>query len=234
MILNFHSDTLYLSAPKDFSRVGAYFFLGSVPQDGDPIKLNGSIHITWAILKLVAASAAEAELGALFLNTQEAKVLWLILAELSHPQPPTPIHIDNTTTVGIVNNTIKQQRSQAIEMRYFWLLDEKCNDTSSSTTNPDWKTLAIIHPNIILPTYINTPGHIMSIWTTYPLSYQKLWSQALIKGVLKSLGIPTPRNPHYQALAISLWQTSLSYPVTEYLASQEYNRDIPLTTTIQE
>jgi hypothetical protein len=75
MILNNHSDTSYLSAPKDFSRVGAYFFLGSIPQDGDPIKLNGSIHITRAILKLVAASAAEAELGALFLNTQKAKVL---------------------------------------------------------------------------------------------------------------------------------------------------------------
>jgi hypothetical protein len=54
-------------------------------------------------------------------------------------------------------------------------------------------------------------------------------------GVLKSLGIPTPRNPHYQALAISLvWPTPLSYPVTEYLASQEYNRDISLATTIQE
>jgi hypothetical protein len=46
MILNIHSDTSYLSAPKDFSRVGAYFFLGSIPQDGDPIKLNGAIDIT--------------------------------------------------------------------------------------------------------------------------------------------------------------------------------------------
>jgi hypothetical protein len=71
----------------------------------------------------VAASAAEAELGALFLNAQEAKVIQLVLEELGHPQPPTPIHIDNTTTVGIVNNTIKQQRSQAIGMRYFLLLD---------------------------------------------------------------------------------------------------------------
>jgi hypothetical protein len=41
--------------------------------------------------------------------------------------------------------------------------------------------------------------------------------------MLKSLGIPTPRNPYYQALAISLvWQTPLSYPVIKYLASQEY------------
>ena len=35
----------------------------------------------------------------------------------------TPIHINNTTTVGIVNNSIKPQLSQAMKMRYFWLLD---------------------------------------------------------------------------------------------------------------
>jgi hypothetical protein len=116
MILNVHSDALYLSAPKACSRAGGYFFLGSIPQDGDPIKQNGAIHIACAIVKLVAASTAEAELGALFLNVQEAKVLCLILVELGHPQTPTPIHIDNTTAVGIVNNTIKQQRSQAMEM----------------------------------------------------------------------------------------------------------------------
>jgi len=114
---------LYLSAPKAHSRAGGYFFLGSLPRDGDPIKLNGAIHVTCTILKLVAASAAEAELGALFLNAQEAKVIWLVLAELGHPQPPPPIHIDNTTTVGIVNNTIKWQRSRLMEMQYFWFLD---------------------------------------------------------------------------------------------------------------
>ena len=109
MVLNIHSDASYLSAPKARSRAGGYFFLGSVPRDGDPIKLNGAIHITCTILKLVAASAAEAELGALFLNAQEAKVLRLILTELGHPQPKIPIHIDNTTAVGICNNTIKRQ-----------------------------------------------------------------------------------------------------------------------------
>jgi hypothetical protein len=75
MILNFHSVVLYLSAPKACSRAGGYFFLGSIQQDGDPIKLNGAIHIACTILKLVAASTAEVELGALFLNAQEAKVL---------------------------------------------------------------------------------------------------------------------------------------------------------------
>jgi hypothetical protein len=75
MILNVRSDGLYLSAPKAHSCAGGYFFLGSIPHNGDPIKLNGAIHITCTILKLVAASAAEAELGTLFLNAQEAKVV---------------------------------------------------------------------------------------------------------------------------------------------------------------
>ena len=123
MILNVHSDASYLSAPKARSRAGGYFFLGSIPRDAEPIIINDAIHITCTILKLVAASAGKAELGALFLNAQEAKFIRLVLEELGHPQPPTPIHVDNTTTVGIVNNTIKRQRSRAMEMHYFWLLD---------------------------------------------------------------------------------------------------------------
>jgi hypothetical protein len=123
MVLNVHSDASYLSTPKARSQAGGYFFLGSLPRDGDPIRLNGIILVTCTILKLVAALAAEAELGALFLNAQEAKIMQLILTELGHPQPPTPIHINNTATVGIVNTTVEQQQSRAMEMRYFWLLD---------------------------------------------------------------------------------------------------------------
>jgi hypothetical protein len=111
MILNLHSDASYLSAADARSRAGGYFFLGSTPVNNEPIRLNGAIHVQCTILKLVAASAAEAELGALFLNTQEAKVIRLILTEMGHPQPKIPIHIDNTTAVGNVNNTIKRQRS---------------------------------------------------------------------------------------------------------------------------
>jgi hypothetical protein len=89
------------------------------------------------ILKLVAASAAEAELGALFLNAQEAKVIQFVLEELGHPQAPTPIHINNTTAVSIVNKTIKQQRSRAIEMRYLGSLMVKLINSFDSIIYPD-------------------------------------------------------------------------------------------------
>jgi hypothetical protein len=125
MIFNFHSNASYLSTPCTRSRAGGYFSLSSLLVDANPIKLNCKIHIICTILKLVATSAVKAELGASFLNAQKAKVLHLTLDELGHPQPPTPIHINKTTTVGIVNNTIKQHHSRATEMRYFWLLDGK-------------------------------------------------------------------------------------------------------------
>jgi hypothetical protein len=118
MILNVHSDASYLSAQPACSRAGSYFFLCSLPVNGDPIKLKSTIHITCTILKLVATSATVAKLGALFLNAQEAKVLRLTLDELGHPQPPTPVHVDKTITASIVNNTIKRQRSRAMEKRY--------------------------------------------------------------------------------------------------------------------
>jgi hypothetical protein len=54
LILNVHSDTTYLSAQKACSRAGGYFFLDSIPHNTDPIQLNGAIHITCTILKLVA------------------------------------------------------------------------------------------------------------------------------------------------------------------------------------
>ena len=122
MVLNVHSDASYLTAAGARSCAGGHFFLGSLPKDGSPIRLNGAILALSTILRCVAASASEAELGALFLNAQEAKIMRLTLEEMGHPQPPIPIHCDNTTTVGIVRNTIKRQRSRAMNMRYFWLM----------------------------------------------------------------------------------------------------------------
>ncbi|KAL7524496.1 hypothetical protein ACHAXR_001939, partial [Thalassiosira sp. AJA248-18] len=87
MVLNIHSDASYLSVKNARSRAGGCYFLGSVPKEGKPIFLNGAILVLCQVLKLVAASAAEAELGALFLNAKEAKVIRITLEELGHPQP---------------------------------------------------------------------------------------------------------------------------------------------------
>jgi hypothetical protein len=70
MIMNIHSDASYLTEPKARSRASGHFFLGWLPKDGSPIRLNGAFHTLCSILRFVVSSAAEAELGALFLNCQ--------------------------------------------------------------------------------------------------------------------------------------------------------------------
>ena len=91
-------------------------FLGRDTEKGKPIYLNGAIHTWCAIIEHIVASAAEAELGALFINAKEGKVLCLTLEEMGHKQSPTPIHTDNTTVSGITNGTIKRQRSRTMEV----------------------------------------------------------------------------------------------------------------------
>jgi hypothetical protein len=65
--------------------------------------------------------AAEAELGALYINAREAVPQRQTLAEMGHKQPPTPMQTDNSTTLGVVNNNIQPQCTKAMDMRFHWL-----------------------------------------------------------------------------------------------------------------
>jgi hypothetical protein len=82
---------------------------------------NGAILIVSKVLKHVISSAAEAEIGAVFINTKEGAVIRTILDELGHKQPPTPMENDNTTVTGYINGTIKQKRTKAMVMRFYWI-----------------------------------------------------------------------------------------------------------------
>eukprot|EP00957_Ditylum_brightwellii_P196046 14937038-Ditylum_brightwellii.AAC.1 len=69
------------------------------------------------------ASAAEAEIGALYTNARKGEEFRTALQELNHPQPPMLIMTDNTTANRIVNDMMKQRRSRAIDMQFYWLKD---------------------------------------------------------------------------------------------------------------
>ena len=142
MIMNVHSDASYLSEANARSRASGHFFMGSLPSDNQPIRLNGAFFTLCKILKFVVASAAEAELGALFLACQEGMIFRLTLEEMGHPQPKTPVHCDNATTVGIANNSIKRQRSRSMEMRHFWVADKVAQNIFSFHWHPGQENLA--------------------------------------------------------------------------------------------
>jgi hypothetical protein len=127
MILAIHSDASYNSEPKARSRVGGYFFLTDKPNvspEGITVKPNAPIHVESRIMRNVMASAAEAEIGAMFINGQEGSHMRNTLAEIGHPQvDPTPLTVDNKVAVGFGNEEIKQKRSKAIDMRFYWIQD---------------------------------------------------------------------------------------------------------------
>jgi hypothetical protein len=81
------------------------------------------------ILKHVATSAANAEIGAAFVNCKEAIPIRITLGEMGHTQLPTWVTLDNTTAVGFVNKQMKQRRTKAIiDMRYCWLQDQEAQE----------------------------------------------------------------------------------------------------------
>jgi hypothetical protein len=121
MILHIHSDASYLSVSNARSRLGGLFSLGKKSPAQDT--LNGSILNVASVIKNVVASAAESEVGACFHNAQSGTQLRVTLIKLGHTQPPTPLRTDNSTAFGILNKTIKQKRSKAMDMRYHWLTD---------------------------------------------------------------------------------------------------------------
>ena len=69
------------------SRAGGHFFLS----DNDVFPTNNGTILTLA--QIIMLSAAEAELGALYINAPEAIPERHLLIEMCHPQAPTPIKL---------------------------------------------------------------------------------------------------------------------------------------------
>ena len=114
----------YLSESEARSRAAGFFYLSSnqdvTPPTAKPAPLNGPVHILCKIINNVMSSATEAEVAGLFLNGQDAVMLRNTLEFLGHPQPATPVQTDNSCAEGIANDTVKQKRSKAMDMRFYW------------------------------------------------------------------------------------------------------------------
>ncbi len=85
MIMNIHSDASYLSETGARSRACGHFFMGWMPENGEPIKINGAFFVNATILKFVVVSVAEAKLGALFHNCQDGIIFRKTLADMGCP-----------------------------------------------------------------------------------------------------------------------------------------------------
>ena len=74
-----------------------------------------------SIIKTVMSSAAEVELGALYINCRKAIPAQYLLEAMGHHQPPSPMLTNNSTALGVVTNKIQPKRTKAMDMRFHWL-----------------------------------------------------------------------------------------------------------------
>jgi hypothetical protein len=124
MVLVTHSDAGYLNEEGARSRAGGHHFLSE--NIANPSN-NGAIYNEASIIKSVMSSAAEAEIGALYINARKGVEERNILEEMGHLQPPTPVQTDNSTADGIVNLRVQPKRTKAMDMRFHWLRDRGVN-----------------------------------------------------------------------------------------------------------
>eukprot|EP00957_Ditylum_brightwellii_P128527 9803600-Ditylum_brightwellii.AAC.1 len=128
MVLHIHSDASYMSAEEVRSQAGGRFYLSAASADptkqlATPSPPNGPVHTVCKVICNIMSSAAEEEIGALYVNTRKDEELRLALKEMGHPQPPTPVMTDNSMACGIANKMVKQHRTRAIDMRFYWVRD---------------------------------------------------------------------------------------------------------------
>ena len=151
MILHVDSDAAYLVQPNARSRYAGYYYLGSPASTNN--MLNGAVLVICRTIRNVVASAAEAETGGLFGNGQEIIPLRRGLNALDHPQPPTPVKTDNTTSDSFVHSNIRQRRSKTWDMRWNWLRDKKTHHDLKYYWAPGKENFADYHTKHFPPSY---------------------------------------------------------------------------------
>jgi hypothetical protein len=104
MVLIVHSNASYLSKQKAQSCTGGHFFMSS--DVTNPHNNSAVLNIS-QLVQAVMSLAAEAELGALYINAREAVPMHQLLTEMGHIQPRTPIQTNNSTACGVVNSNIQ-------------------------------------------------------------------------------------------------------------------------------
>ena len=162
VVLHIHSDASNLLEPQACSRAGGHYSLSDrspnplLPPRTDTT-LNGPIFVVFKIMSNVMASSSEAEIGSTFINGQEAVPILTTLRKLGHPQPATPLRVNNSAAEEFANNSIKQKRSKAIDMRFYWIKDREIQGQFLVYWKPGRTNLGGYHTkHHLIPPYVIT------------------------------------------------------------------------------
>jgi hypothetical protein len=108
--------------------------------------------------------------------------LRVTLTELGHTQPPTSLQADNSTAFGILNDTIKQKQSKAMDMRYHWLTDRVRQKQFDDYWRPGREKLGDYHTKhtaFIIGTSVQWLFPNSMAWFALPMSRKSPWDKFL-------------------------------------------------------
>ena len=113
MVLYANSDAGFQNESKVRSRVGDHIFISEndlMPQ------WNGPVLTLAQIIKFVTSSASEAELGALFITSQEMAAMRSTLEKMRWHHPKSTIQTKNLTAARLVNNIIVPRKLKTMDL----------------------------------------------------------------------------------------------------------------------
>ena len=64
----------------------------------------------------------------MYIMAREAVYIRIILEEMGHKQPPTPLQTDNSMAYAVCNGKIQPKRTKAMDMSFHWLRDRECQE----------------------------------------------------------------------------------------------------------
>lgn len=120
MILRAHYD----SSLKSNARHKAGIIIYHSDKDAPPEHMGNIIDVTSKLPQNCVASIAEGEYCVQFMAGQQAYYHKLVLEAMNYPQPPTQFYGDNTTAVGMANDSVKIKRAKAVEKAFHWFRDK--------------------------------------------------------------------------------------------------------------
>ena len=72
------------------------------------------------------SSATEAGLAAIYIMAPKAIYICIILEEMGHKQPCTPVQTNNAIAEAVTNGKVQPKQTKAMDMRFHWLQDQEC------------------------------------------------------------------------------------------------------------
>ena len=86
---------------------------------------------------------------------------------MGHPQPPTPVKVNNSTALVIATVTINQRKSKAMDIQFYWIRDRSnqdqfniyCKPGSTNTGYYYSKHFPPAHHTTVRPNYFHVSNY---------------------------------------------------------------------------